>query len=125
MSQDDNETAHEKEIPLLEEVVSFDDLDLSDLGSEPESAQEEQPDADSAAFRTLPTHDSVIESIRKALHEQLTQELGEIIPPLVEQAIDQTTQQLNQMIQQELSGSLEERLTALIEKELDNQFGKQ
>lgn len=124
MSKDDSNSATEKEIPLLEEVVSFDDLDLSDLDSEPESAEEAQQKNDSSAIRPLPTHNLVIDSIREALHEQLTQELGEIIPPLVAQAIDQTTLQLNQLIQKELSSSLEQRLTVLIEKELDNQFGK-
>lgn len=110
------ESLAEEDRALTENAVD----DSYDYGDEDEAAHEPV-----AAGFLIPQHDVVIKAIKNTLYQQLSKEMTGLIAPVMEQAIEQATQQIAQQINDELTYSLEERISALIQQELDKQFDKE
>lgn len=105
------------DIPLLEDVVIPDDLEI-DPGFV--VFDETRPTNFDAA---TPEYDEVLLAMRDDILAQLEGELHASVVSAVEQAIDETSERLSRILHTELTGKLEQRIRHLIEQSMEREFG--
>ncbi len=111
MDSRDSEHTASPEIPLLEDIVSPDEI-----GSDADAIEFER-----IAERSSP--DLSQPAMREAIAEQLLQDLKPIVADAVESAINETVKRIDEMLHDELDSPLEHRIQCLIEEQLDKRFG--
>lgn len=109
MSIEDRETADEQAIPLLDDVVTLDELGFSERS--PDQGDQQTPDPQ-----------AILEILREGVADQLILDLQPIITSAVETAVTQVTQQARQLLLDELHGSLENHVRSLIEAAVEREF---
>jgi hypothetical protein len=114
---DDQDKQIEDRIPLLEDVVTPEELEL-------ESEYAEFDDADSEEFELgTPEYDEVLQSMRDDIVAQLQSELHPLVIRALEQAIDEATARLTRILHHELVSPLGHRVRNLIDERMDEEFG--
>jgi hypothetical protein len=114
---DDQDKMEEDHIPLLEDVVTPEEL-------ERESEYIEFDEADSEEFApATPEYDEVLLSMRDDIVAQLQSELHPLVIRSVEKAIDQATDRLTQVLHDELVGPLGHSVRRLIDERMEEEFG--
>ncbi len=117
MSIDPTDLPDDDHIPLLEDVVTPEEL-------ERESEYIEFDDVDSEDFAAAtPEYDEVLHAMRDDIVAQLETELRPLVIRSVEKAIDEATERLAQILHDELTGALEPRMRHLIEQRMEEEFG--
>lgn len=113
----DQDKKDKDQIPLLEDVVTPEEL-------ERESEYIDFDEADSEEFDpATPEYDEVLLSMRDDIVAQLQQELRPLVIRSVEKAIDEATERLTQVLHDELAGPLDHRVRSLIEQRMEEEFG--
>ena len=117
MTIDPPDRAENDDIPLLEDIVTPDEL-------ERDSEYVDFDDADSEEYTpATPEYDEVLLSMRDDIAAQLETELRPLVIRSVEKAIDEATERLTQVLHDELTSPLENRLRRLIEARMEEEFG--
>jgi hypothetical protein len=109
MSTKDTETTDEQVIPLLDDVVKPDEIEISEKAEEVSS----QP---------IPDTQAIIEVLRMGVANQLIHELQPIVSVAVDTAVTEVTEQARQLLFDELNGSLEKHIRRLIEAAVEREF---
>ena len=104
------------EIPLLEDVVTPEEL-------ERDSEYVDFDDDSEVYIPATPEYDEVLLSMRDDIVAQLEGELRPLLVRSVEKAIDEATERLTQVLHDELTGPLEHRICQLIEQRMEEEFG--
>lgn len=105
------------DIPLLEDVVIPDDLEI-------DSGFVVFDDNKPANFDAItPEYDEVLLAMRDDILAHLEAELHTSVVSAVEQAIDEASERLSRILHQELTGKLEQRIRRLIEQRMEREFG--
>jgi hypothetical protein len=117
MTIDPPERPEDEDIPLLEDVVTPEEL-------ERDSEYIEFDDVDSEEYTpgTL-EYDEVLLAMRDDIVAQLQSELHPLVIRSVEKAIDEATERLTHVLHDELVGPLGHRVRHLIEERMDEEFG--
>ncbi|MGD8908640.1 MAG: hypothetical protein PVF13_02890 [Chromatiales bacterium] len=105
------------EIPLLEDVVTPEELEKE---SEPTEFGDDDSKEPAAA---TPQLDEVLQDMRDDILTQLQVDLHPLVVRSVDQAIDEALERATQILHKELSRPLEERLRTLIEARMEEAFG--
>lgn len=114
---DESERHEDDEIPLLEDVVSPEELEI-------QSEYIDFDDADSEEYTpATPEYDEVLSTMRDDIVAQLETELRPLVIRSVEKAIDEATERLTQVLHDELTSPLEHRVRSLIEERMEEEFG--
>ena len=114
---DDQDKKDQEKIPLLEDVVTPEEL-------ERDSEYIDFDEADSEAFDpATPEYDEVLLSMRDDIVAQLQSELHPLVIRSVEKAIDEATERLTQVLHDELASPLGHRIRSLIEQRMEEEFG--
>ena len=108
MSEKEIDTRDEQYIPLLKDVIDPDKVQHS-FHKAPIINQKRRDAEESIA------------TTREAITAQLKQELNPLILAAINSAIEQVTVEMKQILLDELRGSLQHRLSTLIEEALDKQ----
>ena len=117
MTIDPPDRPENDEIPLLEDIVTPDEL-------ERDSEYIDFDDADSEEYTpATPEYDEVLLTLRDDIVAQLQSELHPLVIRSVEKAIDETTERLTQVLHDELTGPLGHRIRHLIEERMEEEFG--
>jgi len=117
MSIDPPDLPDDDKIPLLEDIVTPEEL-------ERESEYIDFDDADSEDFAAAtPEYDEVLQAMRDDIVTQLEADLRPLVIRSVEKAIDEATERLTQILHDELTGPLEHRVRTLIEQRMEEEFG--
>jgi predicted ArsR family transcriptional regulator len=111
------EIPEEDEIPLLEDVVTPEELERE---SEYIVFDDAEPEEIAAA---PPKHDEVLLAMRDDILAQLQADLHPLIVRSVEQAIHEALERATLTLHNELTRPLEERLRTLIEERMEEEFG--
>jgi hypothetical protein len=117
MTSDPPNKPKSQDIPLLEDVVIPDDLEI-DSGFV--VFDDNKPTSFDAA---TPEYDEVLLAMRDDILAQLEGELHASIVSAVEQAIDEAGERLSLILHKELTGKLEQRIRHLIEQRMEREFG--
>jgi hypothetical protein len=113
------EIPEEDEIPLLEDVVTPEELDK-------ESEYIVFEDKDSEEFTAATSeYDEVLLAMRKDILAQLQADLRPLVLRSLEQAIDEALERATRILHKELTQPLEKRLLNLIEERMEEEFGPQ
>ncbi|MCU7915350.1 MAG: hypothetical protein KZQ65_05455 [Candidatus Thiodiazotropha sp. (ex Gloverina cf. vestifex)] len=121
MNNHETEKTEDSDIPLLEDVVTPEELEIE---SEYITFEEEAPkDAEAEAEVQVPEYDEVLLSMRDSIAEQLVQDLRPMVAKAVESAITETVGRISQMLHDELDSSLEHRIRCLILEHMEAEFG--
>ena len=113
----DKDKKEEDHIPLLEDVVTPEEL-------EKESEYIDFDEADSEEFDpATPEYDEVLLSMREDIVAQLQSELHPLVIRSVEKAIDQATERLTRVLHDELVGPLGHSVRRLIDERMEEEFG--
>ncbi|MES9970018.1 MAG: hypothetical protein ABW092_08265 [Candidatus Thiodiazotropha sp.] len=115
MNRDDKLHGSDSDIPLLEDVVSLEEIESEYI----EFANDEADIEDSG----IPEYDEELLSMRDDIAKQLEDYLETIVAEAVNIAIDETTARLGQILHDELDNTLTHRIRNLIEQRLENEFG--
>ncbi|MCU7906923.1 MAG: hypothetical protein KZQ76_13990 [Candidatus Thiodiazotropha sp. (ex Epidulcina cf. delphinae)] len=112
-----NEPSHHQDsaIPLLEDMVSADELKSKYAGSTNKPRETEDSD--------VPEYDEVLLGMRNDIAKQLTDDLRLMVAEAVEQAVTESAARIEQILHDELDSSLEHRIRHLIEQRLETEFG--
>ncbi|MEJ2456490.1 MAG: hypothetical protein P8103_20410 [Candidatus Thiodiazotropha sp.] len=117
MTIDPPDRPDDEEIPLLEDIVTPEEL-------ERDSEYIEFDEIDSEEYTpATPEYDEVLLSMRDDIVAQLQSELHPLVIRSVEKAIDEATERLTQVLHDELVGPLGHRVRRLIEERMDEEFG--
>ncbi len=117
MTIDSPDHSEDDEIPLLEDIVTPEEL-------ERDSEYLNFDDADSEEYTpATPEYDEVLLSMRDDIVAQLQSELHPLVIRSVEKAIDEATERLTQVLHDELVGPLGHRVRSLIEQRMEEEFG--
>jgi hypothetical protein len=117
MTSDPPDKPKGTDIPLLEDVVIPDDLEI-------DSGFVIFDDNESTSFDSAtPEYDEVLLAMRDDILAQLEAELHASVVSAVEQAIDETSERLSRILHTELTGKLEQRIRRLIEQRMEREFG--
>jgi hypothetical protein len=104
------------EIPLLEDVVTPEELEIK--------SEYVRFDDDSEEFTpATPEYDEVLLTMRDEIVAQLESELRPLVIRSVEKAIDEATERLTQILHDELAGPLGHRVRQLIDERMEEEFG--
>lgn len=117
MNSHETEKTEASDIPLLEDVVTPEELE-----SESEYitfAEEASEDTETQ----VPEYDEVLLAMRDSIVEQLLQDLRPMVAQAVESAIGETVGRITQMLHDELDSPLEHRIRCLIEEHMEAEFG--
>ncbi|MES9946225.1 MAG: hypothetical protein ABW080_14820 [Candidatus Thiodiazotropha sp.] len=115
MNRDDKSHHSDSAIPLLEDVVSMEEIESEYI----EFANDEVDIEDSG----LPEYDEELLSMRDDIAKQLEDDLQTIVTEAVNIVIDETTARIGQILHDELDNTLTHRIRNLIEQRLENEFG--
>ncbi len=114
---DDQDNKEANHIPLLEDVVTPEEL-------ERESEYIDFDEADSEEFApATPEYDEVLLSMRDDIVAQLQSELHPLVIRSVEKAIDEASERVTRVLHDELVAPLGHRVRKLIEKRMEEEFG--
>ncbi len=117
MASDKQDIGEDDEIPLLEDIVTPEELEI-------ESEFIVFDDADSEDFAVAtPEYDEVLLSMRDDIIAQLQADLHPLVVRSVEKAIDETTLRITKILRDELTGPLGHRVRLLIEERMEQEFG--
>lgn len=116
MSSNAPDKPEEDNIPLLEDVVTPDELDAE---SELVNLDE---DTESVGSQT-PEYDKILHDMRDDIVAQLQADLHPLLVQSVEQAIHEAMERAARVMHQELTRPLEQRLLDLIEERMEQEFG--
>jgi hypothetical protein len=116
MSSNAPDKPEEDNIPLLEDVVTPDELDAE---SELVNLDE---DTESVGSQT-PEYDKILHDMRDDIVAQLQADLHPLLVQSVEQAIHEALERAARAMHQELTRPLEQRLLDLIEERMEQEFG--
>ncbi len=117
MTIDPPDRPEDEEIPLLEDIVTPEEL-------ERDSEYIEFDDVDSEEYTpATPEYDEVLLSMRDDIVAQLQSELHPLVIRSVEKAIDEASERLTQVLHDELVGPLGHRVRRLIEERMEEEFG--
>lgn len=116
-SNNEQHDIRETDIPLLEDIVTPDELesdsDTIDLIAEaPESAESQ-----------VPEYDEVLLAMRDDIAARLLEELKPIVAQSVQRAITETIDRIEQILHDELDSTLEHRIRGLIDTRMETEFG--
>lgn len=117
MNDDKRQRQEEEAIPLLEDVVEPEQLEIE---SEFGVFEDEE---------TTPVGNNIAgnEALRIALREEIASQLQDDLQSLVGQALDQAileiSQRLSRSLHEQLDGTLQRRIRVLIEQRLEHAFG--
>ncbi|MCU7798538.1 MAG: hypothetical protein KZQ75_15535 [Candidatus Thiodiazotropha sp. (ex Myrtea spinifera)] len=117
MNNHETEKTEDSDIPLLEDVVTPEELEIE---SEYITFEEEAP---KEAKVQVPEYDEVLLSMRDSIAEQLVQDLRPMVAKAVESAITETVGRISQMLHDELDSPLEHRIRCLIQEHMEAEFG--
>ncbi|MCU7852492.1 MAG: hypothetical protein KZQ80_09790 [Candidatus Thiodiazotropha sp. (ex Monitilora ramsayi)] len=117
MNNHETEKTEDSDIPLLEDVVTPEELEIE---SEYITFEEEAP---KEAEAQVPEYDEVLLSMRDSIAEQLVQDLRPMVAKAVESAITETVGRISQMLHDELDSPLEHRIRCLIQEHMEAEFG--
>lgn len=104
-------------IPILEDVVIPDELEV-----ESENLHFEDTEAESFDT-TTPEYDKVLLAMRDDIVAQLQADLHPLVVRSIEQAISESLERANRILHKELTRPLEQRLLNLIEERMEEEFG--
>jgi phage gp29-like protein len=111
------EKPEEDEIPLLEDIVTPEEL-------ERESEYIVFGADDSEEFAAAkPEYDEVLLAMRDDILAQLQADLHPLVVRSVEQVIDESLESVTRILHKELARPLEQRLRTLIEERMEEKFG--
>jgi hypothetical protein len=115
MNTDNKSHEPDSVIPLLEDVVSMEQIESEyiDFGNQ------EADLGDSG----IPEYDEELLSMRDEIAKQLEDDLRSIVTEAVNIAIDETTARISQILHDELDDTLTHRINNLIEQRLEKDFG--
>jgi phage gp29-like protein len=116
MSSNAPDKPEEDNIPLLEDVVTPDELDAE---SELVNLDEDTESVDSQT----PEYDKILHDMRDDIVAQLQADLHPLLVQSVEQAIHEAMERAARVMHQELTRPLEQRLLDLIEERMEQEFG--
>ena len=114
-SSNEQPAQEEDEIPILEDIVTTDELERD---SEYIEFAEPVPAASS-----VPEYDEVLLAMRDDIAAQLEQELLGVAAEAVERAIAESTERIAQVLHDELDGNLAHRIRGLIAQRMEQEFG--
>ena len=109
----------EAQIPVLDEVITGDDAQMSDGNRHTGAESDSGTGAGARQIEQTPAADDPV-ILAYQLRSQLTDELQDLIQTAVKAAIEQTLDDLETNLYQEISASLESRLDQLIVSLLDD-----
>ncbi|MGD8914474.1 MAG: hypothetical protein PVI97_15745 [Candidatus Thiodiazotropha sp.] len=115
MNTDDKSQDPKSAIPLLEDVVSIDEIESEDIDFSNEDADIEDSD--------IPEYDEELLSMRDDIVKQLEKDLRPTVTQALNIAIDEATARISQILHDELDNTLNHRINNLIEQQLEKQFG--
>ncbi|MET0061988.1 MAG: hypothetical protein ABW176_06800 [Candidatus Thiodiazotropha endolucinida] len=115
MSTDDKTHDSDSDIPLLEDVVSMDEIESEYIEFSDEEADIEDSD--------IPEYDEELLSMRDDIAKQLGDDLQLIVSEAVNSAIDEATDRISQILHDELDNTITHRIRNLIEQRLEKEFG--
>ncbi|MES9974004.1 hypothetical protein [Candidatus Thiodiazotropha sp. LNASS1] len=115
MSTDDKTHDPDSDIPLLEDVVSMDEIESEYIEFSDEEADIEDSD--------IPEYDEELLSMRDDIAKQLGDDLRLIVSEAVNSAIDEATDRISQILHDELDNTITHRIRNLIEQRLEKEFG--
>jgi hypothetical protein len=115
MNTDDKSQDPKSAIPLLEDVVSIEEIESEDIDFSNEDADIEDSD--------IPEYDEELLSMRDDIVKQLEKDLRPTVTQALNIAIDEATARISQILHDELDNTLNHRINNLIEQQLEKQFG--
>ena len=115
MNDNEQKHDHDPEIPLLEDVVSADEL-----ASEYLSFVESEESTDDSG---VPEYDAVLLAMRDDIARQLEDDLRLMVANALDRAIDEAGERIVRSLHDELDSTLEQRIRYLIDQRLDSEFG--
>jgi hypothetical protein len=115
MNIDDKSQDPDSAIPLLEDVVS-----LEEIESEYIEFNEDEAEIEDSG---VPEYDEELLAMRDEIARQLENELQDIVTDVLKQIIEDTTSRIAQILHDELDSTLTQRIRFLIEKRLEGEFG--
>ncbi|MBT2988159.1 MAG: hypothetical protein KME65_04285 [Candidatus Thiodiazotropha sp. (ex Ctena orbiculata)] len=115
MNRDDMSQDQDSAIPLLEDVVSMEEIESEFI----EFADEEAEISDSG----IPEYDEELLAMRDDIAKQLEVDLRGIVTEVLNKVIDDTTSRISQILHDELDTALAHRISYLIEQRLEEEFG--
>ncbi|MEW8508192.1 MAG: hypothetical protein AB2598_15975 [Candidatus Thiodiazotropha sp.] len=115
MNRDDTSQDQDSAIPLLEDVVSMEEIESELI----EFADEEAEIADSG----IPEYDEELLAMRDEIAKQLEDDLRGMVSDAVNKVIEDTTTRISQILHDELDSTLAHRISYLIEQRLEGEFG--
>jgi phage-related protein len=115
MNTEDKSQDTKSDIPLLEDVVSMDEIESEDIDFSNDEAGLEDSD--------IPEYDEELLSMRDDIVKQLENDLRPSIAAALNIAIDEATARISQILHDELDNTLNHRINSLIEQQLEKQFG--
>jgi hypothetical protein len=115
MNTDDKKDQQESAIPLLEDVVSIEEIESEFIDfSNDEAIQEDS---------NIPDYDEVLLSMRDDIARQLETDLTATVTDAINIAIDEAIARIGQILHDELDNTLPHRISNLIESRLEREFG--
>ncbi|MCU7933061.1 MAG: hypothetical protein KZQ90_19885 [Candidatus Thiodiazotropha sp. (ex Codakia rugifera)] len=115
MSKDEQSDDQNQTIPLLEDVVTTDEVESEYIDFIDDDGEME----DSG----VPEYDEELLAMRDDIAKQLEDNLRTLVSEAVKQAIEETTARIGQLLHDELDSTLEHRIRNLIEQRLEIEFG--
>ncbi len=117
MAIDPPDHREEDEIPMLEDIVSPEELerDSEYLTFSDDDSEEYTP--------ATPEYDEVLMDMRDDIVAQLQSELHPLVIRSVEKVIDETTARITRVLHDELVKPLGHRVRHLIEQRMEEEFG--
>jgi hypothetical protein len=115
MNTDDKSHDSDSVIPILEDVVSMDEIE-----SEYIDFSNQEADLEDSG---IPEYDEELLSMRDDIARQLEVDLRTIVTEAVNIAISEATARISQILHDELDNTLNHRINNLIEQRLEQEFG--
>lgn len=117
MSSDQPDNSANDDIPLLEDVVIPEELEMQQEIADFEEEDTERPDS------ITPEYDKVLQEMREDILHQLQVELHPLLVKSVELAIEEALKRAERVLHHELTRPMEHRLRALLEERMKEEFG--
>jgi hypothetical protein len=115
MNRDDKSQNPDSAIPLLEDVVS-----LEEIESEYIEFNEDEAEIEDSG---VPEYDEELLAMRDEIARQLEDDLQDIVAEALNRVIEETASRVTQMLHDELDSTLTQRIRYLIEQRLEGEFG--
>ncbi|MES9993152.1 MAG: hypothetical protein ABW098_14445 [Candidatus Thiodiazotropha sp.] len=115
MNRDERPQNHDSAIPLLEDVVSMEEIESELI----EFADDEAEIVDSG----IPEYDEELLAMRDEIAKQLEDDLGALVTAAINRVVDDTATRISQILHDELDSTLAHRIIYLIEQRLEKEFG--